>query len=113
MGSLISLSQIEERISEARWIHWFKSMVFSIIDHLHIGHRLMVQLRPRIRISRGFRERWLRLLEIGQRSPISHCGLIVHLFVPLLELPHFFWVYGMGVVLPVEIEMRSLRVALE
>ena len=35
-------------------VDWSKSMVFNIIDHLHIGHRLMGQLRPRVRISRGF-----------------------------------------------------------
>ena len=53
-----------------------------------------------------------KMVEIGQKSSLSHCGLIVHLFVPLLELPHIK-VYGMEAVLPVEIEMRSLRVALE
>ena len=54
----------------------------------------------------------MRLLGIGQRSSLSHCGLIVHLFVPQLGL-HLTLVYGMEVVLPVEIEMGSLRVALE
>ena len=42
-------------------------------------------------ISRGFRERWLRLLGIGQRSSLSHCGLIAHLFVPQLGLHLTLW----------------------
>ena len=32
-------------VLEVRWIHWLRSMAFGIIDHLHIGHRLMGQLR--------------------------------------------------------------------
>ena len=55
----------------------------------------------------------MRLLGIGRISSLSHCRLIVHLFVPLLELPLFFFVYGMEVVLPVEIDVGSLRMELE
>ena len=54
MANIVKLNGVRPEVIKARWIHWSKSMVFSIIDHLHIGHRLMGQLRPRIRISRGF-----------------------------------------------------------
>ena len=55
----------------------------------------------------------MRLLGIGRRSSLSHCGLIGLLFAPLQEPHPTLLVYGMEAVLPVKIEMDSLRVALE
>ncbi|RVW39425.1 Ribonuclease HI [Vitis vinifera] len=60
-----------------------------------------------------FELRWLRLLEIGQKSFLLHYGHTAPLFALLQELRPYSLVYGMEAVLPVEIEMGSLRVALE
>ena len=49
----------------------------------------------------------MRLLEIGQRSSFSHCVRTSTRATP------YSLVYGMEAVLPVEIDMGSLRVALE
>ena len=55
----------------------------------------------------------MRLLGIGQRSSLLHCGLIRLFFHTSTGATPYSLVYGMETVLSVEIEMGSLRVALE
>ena len=55
----------------------------------------------------------MRLLEIGQRSFLLHCGRTAPLFRTSTGATPYSLVYGMEAVLPVETEMGSLRVALE
>ena len=55
----------------------------------------------------------MRLLRIGQRSSLLHCGLIRLFFHTSTGATPYSLVYGMEAVLPIEIEMGSLRVALE
>ena len=55
----------------------------------------------------------MKLLEIGQRNFFLHYGHTVPLFRTSTGATPYSLVYGMKVVLPVETEMGSLRVALE
>ena len=49
-GVLHELISYREYILEVRWIHWFRSMEFDIIDHLRTCCKLMGQLRLQIKI---------------------------------------------------------------
>ena len=55
----------------------------------------------------------MRLLRIGQRSFLSHYGLIRLFFRISTRATPYSLVYGMEAMLLVEIEMGSLRIALE
>ena len=77
----------------------FRGEVDTLIQKYGIQHHKLSAYMPQTNgaveavnknIKRILR-RWSRLPRIGQRSSLSHCGLIVHLFLPLLELPRILW----------------------
>ena len=106
-GVLMSCSQIEERILEARWIHWSHHRSSAYRSHTNrvfkaANKNIKRILRNMVETSRDWSKKLPFALWAYRTSFYTSTGATL-----------FYLVYGMQAVLPVENEMRSLRVALE
>ena len=78
-----------------RGVH-FRGEVDMLIQEYGIQHHISFAYKPQTNkaveaANKNIKMILRKMVEIGQKSSLSHCGLIVHLFVPLLELPHILW----------------------
>ena len=103
-----------------RGVH-FRGEVDTLIQEYGIQHHRSSAYRPQtngaVEAANKNIKRILRKMVETSRDWLkklpSHCGLIVHLFHTSTGATLYSLVYGMEAVLPVKIEMGSLRVALE
>ena len=87
-------------------------MVFNIIDHLHIGHINGAVEAANKNIKRILRKMVETFRDWSEKLPFALWAYRTS-FRTSSRATLFSLVYGIEAVLPVEIEMRSLRVALE